>query len=167
MASLAAPAHSATSESVKILPIAFTPMEPVVHTAPILPKMRTDPALAYPAQTVDIPLPLSKPKLEDVLPVSTVTVGEMIRLQTGLESHDETSLTLRSGEGIGAVLRRAGYHNTDIANAVEAISGKVNLRRLQIGTRFQIADHGFRLSVKPGRDIYVLNDPEGGWVALS
>ena len=167
MASLAAPAHSATSESVKILPIAFTPMEPVFHTAPILPKMRPDPALAYPAHTVDIPLPLSKPKLEDVLPVSTVTVGEMIRLQTGLESHDETSLTLRSGEGIGAVLRRAGYHNTDIANAVEAISGKVNLRRLQIGTRFQIADHGFRLSVKPGRDIYVLNDPEGGWVALS
>jgi murein DD-endopeptidase MepM/ murein hydrolase activator NlpD len=158
---------AAARESVKSLHVAFAPMEPVFQTAPALPTSRPDPALAYPAIPVSIITPVSKPALIDVLPKSPKMIGEMIRSQTGLESGPEKELKLRNGEGIGALLRRAGYDSTAIANAIDAVSGKVNLRRLQIGTKFQVASQGFRFSIKPGRDIYVIQHPTSGWLALS
>ena len=154
-------------ESVKSLHVAYATMEPVFQTAPALPTSRPDPALAYPAIPVSIIPPVSKPALIDVLPKSTKMISEMIRAQTGLESGAETELKLRNGEGIGALLRRAGYDSASIAKAIDAVSGKVNLRRLQIGTKFQVASQGFRFSTKPGRDIYVIQHPESGWLALT
>jgi len=154
----------AARESVKSLHVAFAPMEPVFQTAPALPTSRPDPALAYPAIPVSIIPPVSKPALIDVLPKSTKMIGEMIRAQTGLESGAETELKLRNGEGIGALLRRAGYDSASIAKAIDAVSGKANLRRLQIGTKFQVASQGFRFSTKPGRDIYVIQHPDE-WLA--
>ena len=157
----------AARESVKSLHVAFAPMEPVFQTAPALPTSRPDPALAYPAIPVSIIPPVSKPALIDVLPKSTKMISEMIRAQTGLESGAETELKLRNGEGIGALLRRAGYDSAAIAKAIDAVSGKANLRRLQIGTKFQVVSQGFRFSTKPGRDIYVIQHPESGWLALT
>jgi len=154
-------------ESAKSLHVAFAPMEPIFQTAPALPTSRPDPALAYPAIPVSIIPPMSKPALIDVLPKSTKMIGEMIRSQTGLESGAETELKLRNGEGIGALLRRAGYDSASIAKAIDAVSGKVSLRRLQIGTKFQVASQGFRFSTKPGRDIYVIQHPDSGWLALT
>jgi murein DD-endopeptidase MepM/ murein hydrolase activator NlpD len=154
-------------ESVKSLHVAFAPMEPIFQTAPALPTSRPDPALAYPAIPVSIIPPVSKPALIDVLPKSTETIGEMIRTQTGLESGAETELKLRDGEGIGALLRRAGYSPASIAKAIDAVSGKASLRRLQIGTKFQVTLQGFRFSTKPGRDIYVIQYPDSGWLALT
>ncbi len=145
----------------------YEPMQPVFQTQPALPKSRPDPALMFAAESVEIMLPVSKPHIEDVLPKSTLTVAEMIEQQTGQITSKEVSLTLRPGEGIGAVLGRGGYSGNKIANAITAVSSKVNLRRLRIGTDFQIADQGFRFSVKSGRDIYVFNDPEIGWLALT
>ena len=157
----------AAPESIKSLHVAFAPMEPIFQTAPALPTSRPDPALAYPAIPVSIIPPVSKPALIDVLPKSTEMIGEMIRLQTGLESGAETELTLRDGEGIGTLLRRAGYSSASIAKAIDAVSGKASLRRLQIGTKFQVTSQGFRFSTKPGRDIYVIQHPESGWLALT
>ena len=151
-------------ESVKSLHAAFAPMEPIFQNAPTLPTSRPDPALAYSAIPVSIVPPVSKPALIDVLPKSTEMIGEMIRAQTGLESGAETELKLRDGEGIGALLRRAGYSSASIAKAIVAVSGKANLRRLQIGTKFQVTLQGFRFSTKPGRDIYVIQHPNSaGW----
>jgi hypothetical protein len=160
---------AANNDDVKPLSLSalHDPMQPVFQTLPALPKSRPDPALMFAAESVEILLPASKPRIENVLPKSTLTVAEMIEQQTGQITSKEVSLTLRPGEGIGAVLRRGGYNGSKIANAVTAVSRKVNLRRLQIGTDFQIADHGFRFSVKSGRDIYVLNHPESGWLALN
>ena len=155
------------SKSIKSLHVSFPPMEPVFQTTTALPKSRPDPALAYPAIPVSIIPPLSKPALIDVLPKSTKMIGEMIRAQTGLESGAETELKLRNGEGIGALLRRAGYDQASIAKAIDAVSDKVSLRRLQIGTEFQVASQGFRFSTKPGRDIYVIQHPDSGWLALT
>ena len=154
-------------ESVKSRHVAFAPMEPIFQTAPALPTSRPDPALAYPAKPVSITPPVAKPALIDVLPKSTKMIGEMIRQQTGIISDDETQLSLRAGEGIGALLRRAGYDSAAIAGAIDAVSGKVSLRRLQIGTIFQIAAQGFRFSAKSGRDIYVIRHPDSGWLALT
>ena len=166
--SVSAQAETGTPrESVKSLHIAFAPMEPIFQTTTALPKSRPDPALAYPAIPVSIISPLSRPALIDILPKSTKMIGEMIRAQTGLESGAETELKLRNGEGIGALLRRAGYDQASISKAINAVSGKVSLRQLQIGTKFQVASHGFRFSTKPGRDIYVIRHPDSGWLALT
>ena len=157
----------AAREPVKSLHVAFAPMQPIFQTTPALPTSRPDPALAYPAIPVSIIPPASKPALIDVFPKSTKMIGEMIRLQTGLESGAEAELTLRDGEGIGALLRRAGYNLASIAKAIDAVSGKVSLRRLQIGTKFQVTLQGFRFSTKPGRDVYVIRHPDSGWLALT
>ncbi|MGB1924614.1 MAG: peptidoglycan DD-metalloendopeptidase family protein [Candidatus Puniceispirillaceae bacterium] len=152
---------------VKPMPVAFAPMQPVFQTAPALPKPRPDPALAYDIQPVDIAMPHSKPALKDVLPTSTATLAEMIKAQTGLDSSAEADYKLRAGEGVGSILRRAGYSAADTAAAIEAAQTKASLRRLQIGMKFTIAEHGFRFSVKPGIDIYIVRNPEFGWLAIN
>ena len=152
---------------VKPMPLAFAPMQPGFQTAPALPKPRPDPALAYDIQPVDIAVPLSKPALKDVLPTSTATLAEMIKAQTGLDSSADADYKLRAGEGVGSILRRAGYSAADTAAAIEAAQTKASLRRLQIGMKFTVAEHGFRFSVKPGIDIYVVRNPEFGWLALN
>ena len=91
----------------------------------------------------------------------------MIRRQTGLDPVDEMQLSLRAGEGIGALLRRGGYDSTKISAAVHAIADKASLRRLQIGTKFQITEKGFRFMARPGRDVYVIQHPDSGWLALT
>ena len=143
------------------------PMRPVIQLKPVLPTSRPDKALAYPSNPVSITLPVPKPALEDVFPRSTATISEMIRKQTGLNAVDEVQLSLQEGEGIGALLRRGGYDSTKISAAVNAIAGKVSLRQLQIGTKFQVTDKGFRFMAKPGRDVYVIQYPDNGWRALT
>jgi murein DD-endopeptidase MepM/ murein hydrolase activator NlpD len=156
-----------TGESTHVAQNTFVPMQPVIRTQPVLPTSRPDKALAYPNKPVSITLPVPKPALEDVFPTSTATVSEMIRKQTGLNAVDEVQLSLRAGEGIGALLRRGGYDAKKISAAVNAIAGKAHLRRLQIGTKFQITDKGFRFITKPGRDLYVIQHPDSGWLALT
>ena len=159
--------YSESSKPLTLHNAAYAPMEPVFQAAPTLPTGRPDPARAYPAAPVSISLPASKPALTEILPKSTKMIADMIRQQAGLVSGDEKILRLRAGEGIGALLRRAGYSANDIASAIEAVADKVSLRRLQIGSVFQVAPEGFRFSAKPDRDIYVINHPESGWLALS
>ncbi len=143
-----------------------SPIRPIIQIKTALPTGRPDKALAYPNKPVFITLPVSKPALEDVFPKSTATISEMIRKQTGLKTVGEIELSLRAGEGVGALLRRGGYDSAKISAAVQSIAGKASLRRLQIGTKFQINDKGFRFMAKPGRDIYVIQHPDSGWLAL-
>ena len=147
--------------------VAYTPMQPVIQTEPALPKPRPDPALAYDLQPVEIALPHAKPSLHDILPLSTLTLAETIKAQTGYDTTSESVYKLRAGEGVGAILKRAGYSAADTATAIEATNSKASLRRLQIGMVFTIAEHGFRFSVKPGMDIYILRHPESGWIAIN
>ena len=147
--------------------VAYTPMQPVIQTEPALPKPRPDPALAYDLQPVEIALPHAKPSLHDILPLSTLTLAETIKAQTGYDTTSESIYKLRAGEGVGAILKRAGYSAADTAAAIEAATSKASLRRLQIGMVFTIAEHGFRFSVKPGMDIYILRHPDSGWIAIN
>jgi len=147
--------------------VAYAPMQPVIQTEPALPKPRPDPALAYDLQPVEIALPHAKPSLHTILPFSTLTLAETIKAQTGYDTTSESIYKLRAGEGVGAILKRAGYSAADTAAAIEAATSKASLRRLQIGMVFTIAEHGFRFSVKPGMDIYILRHPESGWIAIN
>ena len=152
---------------IQALAVAYAPMQPVNQAEPTLPKPRPDPALAYDLQPVDIALPRRKPALKDVLPISTPTLAEMIEAQTGHDTASEKVYKLSVGEGVGAILMRAGYNAADTAAAIDAATSKASLRRLQIGMKFTIAEHGFRFSIKPGVDIYILRHPDLGWVAIS
>ena len=151
----------------QLVTVAYTPMQPVIQTEPALPKPRPDPALAYDLQPVEIALPHAKPSLHDILPLSTLTLAETIKAQTGYDTTSESIYKLRAGEGVGAILKRAGYSAADTAAAIEAATSKASLRRLQIGMVFTIAEHGFRFSVKPGMDIYILRHPDSGWIAIN
>ena len=151
----------------KPMTVAYTPMQPVIQTEPALPKPRPDPALAYDLQPVEIALPHAKPSLYDIFPLSTLTLAETIKAQTDYNTTSESIYKLRAGEGVGAILKRAGYSAADTAAAIEAATNKASLRRLQIGMVFTIAEHGFRFSVESGMDIYILRHPESGWIALN
>ena len=142
-------------------------MQPIIRETPVLPTSKPDAALAYTSFPISITPPTPKPPLEDIFPRSTNTINEMIRAQTGLNAISEVQLSLRAGEGIAALLRRGGYDPKKISAAVDALSDKASLRRLQIGTQFQVTDKGFRFLTKPGRDIYVIQHPESGWLALT
>ena len=148
------------------IPVASEPMQQVFQTVPALPKPRPNPDLVYEIRPVAIALPQSKPALKDVLPTSTATLAVMIKAQTGLDISTEAVFKLRAGEGVGLILRRAGYTAADTAAAIEAAQAKASLRRLQIGTKFIIGEHGFQFSVKPGIDIYIVRNPEFGWLAI-
>ena len=144
-----------------------TPMHSGHQITQTLPKPRPDPALSYGMRPVTIALPQLKPALEDVLPISTRTLASTILAQTGLNTSKEVQYTLRAGEGVSSILQRAGYTNADAFAAVEAAKTKAGLRRLRIGMNFTIAENGFRFSVKPGIDIYILKHPDSGWLGLN
>jgi hypothetical protein len=142
-------------------------LEPIFHDGLPLPLPRPDIALLYGAETVEITLPVKRPILEDVLPRSTRTLGEMIRQQTGLSSESETILKLKPGEGVGKLLRRAGYSQGDIAAAIDAMAKKTKLRSLPVGLAFTVSENGFVFSTRAGRDIYTMRDPDSGWISLT
>lgn len=142
-------------------------LEPIFHSEMPVPQARPDIAMAYPATPVDISVPQPKPRIEDILPKSTRTLGEMVEAETGLGIVSEAAYSLKSGEGLGQLLRRAGYSQSDIAAAITAIQGKARLRALPIGKTFTISEHGFVFSVKAGRDIYALRHPDSGWIGVT
>lgn len=142
-------------------------LEPIFYNELPLPLPRPDITAAYPALPIEITLPAPRPSIEDIFPRSTKTLGKMISQQTGLDGGKEAVFQLKSGEGIGKLLRRAGYSQRDIAQSIAALTGKTSLRSLQIGLKFTIAENGFVFSTGGGRDLYTLRNPDGGWISLT
>ena len=146
---------------------ALAAMEPIRSNGTPLPAPKPDIAYLYPGEPVDIEIPTPRPDVQSILPRATRTVAEMYLAQTGQTTRNEDSFELRSGEGLGKVLRRAGYAANDIAAAVDAVSGRASLRALPVGLELRIADDGFAFTTRNGRDIFAIDDPEEGWIAFS
>ena len=87
---------------------ALAAMEPIHSDGMALPVSKPDIAYLYPGETVDIEIPTPRPDLQSILPRATRTVSEMYLAQTGQTTRNEATFELRSGEGLGKVLRRAG-----------------------------------------------------------
>ena len=64
-------------------------LEPIYHSGLPMPLPRPDIALAYAAIPIEVTPPVRRPSMEDILPRSTATLGQMIEQQTGLDSSDE------------------------------------------------------------------------------
>ncbi|HBP73077.1 MAG TPA: hypothetical protein DD665_05830, partial [Alphaproteobacteria bacterium] len=146
---------------------ALAAMEPIRSNGTPLPAPKPDIAYLYPGEPVDIETPTPRPDVQSILPRATRSVAEMYLAQTGQTTRNEDSFELRSGEGLGKVLRRAGYAASDIAAAVDAVSGRASLRALPVGLELRIADDGFAFTTRNGRDIFAIDDPEEGWIAFS
>ncbi|MGC6454434.1 MAG: peptidoglycan DD-metalloendopeptidase family protein [Candidatus Puniceispirillaceae bacterium] len=142
-------------------------MEPIRTDGMAVPMPKPDIAVLYPGETVSMEIPTSRPDPQSILPRATRTVTEMYLAQTGRLTGNEDIFELRSGEGLGKVLRRAGYAADDIGAAVNAVSGRASLRSLPVGLEFRIADDGFAFTTRNGRDIFAINDPEEGWLAFT
>ena len=145
----------------------FDALEPIFHSEMPVPYARPDIALAYPAVPADITVPQPRPRLEDILPKTTATLAEMVEQETGLLISIEQPFTLESGEGLGQLLRRAGYSQPDIAASITAIQGKARLRALPVGKTFTVSEHGFVFNTKAGRDVYALRHPDSGWIGIT
>ena len=150
-----------------LLASAASAMEPVRSDGMPLPQSKPDLALLYPAEPVDISLPVPRPDPQTILPRATRTVAEMYLQQTGTETGKDALYTLKNGEGLGKLLRRAGYEATDVAAAVDAVSGRASLRALPVGLDVRVTPGGFAFTTRNGRDIFAIDDPEEGWVAFS
>jgi len=146
---------------------ALAAMEPIHSDGMALPVSKPDIAYLYPGETVDIEIPTPRPDLQSILPRATRTVSEMYLAQTGQTTRNEATFELRTGEGLGKVLRRAGYAADDIGAAVNAVSGRASLRALPVGLELRIAENGFAFTTRNGRDIFAIDDPEEGWIAFS
>lgn len=149
----------ATSAAAEMVPIRADGMP--------IPMPKPDLALFYPAESVNIALPVSRPDPQSILPRATRTVAEMYFQQTGIQTDGEVPYSLKSGEGIGTLLRRAGYKAADVASAVSAVSGRASLRALPVGLEIRVAADGFAFTTRAGRDIFAIKDPEEGWIAFS
>ena len=133
----------------------------------LLPVAKPDIAQFYDAIPVEIEIPVVKPDIESILPRSTRTLAEMIRSESGVETLSEATYKLKSGEGLGILLRRAGYEAADIAASINAVQGRASLRALPVGLDVRVADQGFAFTLRDGRDVYAINDPQEGWYAFT
>ena len=150
-----------------LLASAASAMEPVRSDGMPLPQSKPDLALLYLAEPVEISLPVPRPDPQTILPRATRTVAEMYLQQTGTETGKDALYTLKNGEGLGKLLRRAGYEATDVASAVDAVSSRASLRALPSGLDVRVTPGGFAFTTRNGRDIFAIDDPEEGWVAFS
>ena len=108
MARLKAGRTALIAPALALLASAASAMEPVRSDGMPLPQPKPDLALLYPAEPVDISLPVPRPDPQTILPRATRTVAEMYLQQTGTETGKDALYTLKNGEGLGKLLRRAG-----------------------------------------------------------
>ena len=104
-----------------------------------LPRSRPDYASTLDGVTVTIEGPTFRPSIADILPAATANIEQMVLREAGKETSEVFDLTLSSGDTLAKILKRAKFSNQDIASVSQALIGKVDLRRLQIGTRFTVA----------------------------
>ena len=63
----------------------------------------------------------------------------MVSAQTGQQTEAELNLTLKRGNTLASLLKKAHFTAQDIAQISDSLSRHINLRRLQIGTGFTVA----------------------------
>lgn len=101
-----------------------------------LPTVRPNFDTIWNGRIVDIVGPTSRPDILDIWPESTKNLADMVQQQTGWTVLSETKLALTAGDTLAKILLKANFTKQDVAYVSEALSGHLNLRRLQIGTKF-------------------------------
>ena len=108
----------------------------MIRRSTLEPRPRPHFAEAWGGETVDIILPNPRPSLMDMLPQSTRTLSEMVERETGKQLKTTIELTLSNGDTLAKILKKAKFTNQEIAAVSSSLSTHLNLRKLQVGTRF-------------------------------
>ena len=107
-------------------------------TLDLTPQPRPDFVEAWGGETVNIALPISRPPLTKVLPQTAATLTEMAEREAGQRLSFETTIKMAKGDTLSKLLARGGASAQSRAFISEALSQQIDLRRLQIGTKFTL-----------------------------
>jgi murein DD-endopeptidase MepM/ murein hydrolase activator NlpD len=151
----------------------------------LTPQPRPDFTEAWGGEIVDIALPTNRPSLSDILPQSTSSLTEMVRRETKKELLKEVATTMAKGDTLAKLLARGGASSQTRAAIFSALALQMDLRRLQIGTKFTLgfdeSDEVIALQVHVPRlkrsaflaregaylDLFALKSEEAGsWLSL-
>ena len=141
-------------------------------TSTLLPIPKPDLILFLGGDTVSMEGPRARPSIEEVLPISTSTVAELLALEEDVNVKREISLTLNKNETLADLLKRADFTSSELYQVADVMSQKINVRKLGIGMNFTIGfdENNTPIAVKTSQsdkfDYFIFKNSFGTWQGL-
>ena len=138
----------------------------------ITPTSKPELILLLGGSIVDMEGPLIRPSIEEVLPVSSSTLGGLLSKEANLYIKREINFTLRKNETLADILKRAKFSPNESFQIAEIVSQKINVRKLGIGMNFIIGfdDYNRPVAVKTNQseklDYFIFKNEFGSWKGL-
>ena len=139
-----------------------------------VPLTKPDPAFFMLAIPTNVEAPKRKPDPKSIYPVATKSLTEMIFKKTNIfvSSEDIQTLDLKKNEGIGPLLKRAGFNSKQVYEAVSNITNIVNLNKLPVGLKVDVLSPfgnnagAFSFKINNEFNIYSILDNKLNWSAF-
>ena len=148
-------------------------------SAPIIaPTKRPDPIVMLPEAPENMILPESRPDRRSLYPETAITIDAFYQNQFGQKPAQQSqSLTLKSGEGMATLLKRAGFSANDAQSAIQIVAKHRSMRSLPIGFQIDSIAPGtaksgaktdslggaFRLALEDDYDLTLYQAEDGAW----
>ena len=138
----------------------------------VIPIPKPDLILFFNGDVVSMEGPLRRPLIEEVLPVSTSTVAELLASEAKVSIEREISLTLNKNETLADLLKRANFTSSELYQVADVASQKINVRKLGIGKNFIIGfdKNDMPIAVKTNQsdkfDFFIFKNNYGSWQGL-
>ena len=139
-----------------------------------VPLAKPDPAFFMLAIPTNVEAPKRKPDPRSIYPMATTSLTEMIFKKTNIfiSSDDIQTLELKKNEGIGPLLKRAGFNSKQVYEAVSNITNIVNLNKLPVGLKVDVLSPfgnkagAFSFKINNEFNIYAILDNKLNWSAF-
>ena len=137
-----------------------------------IPIQKPDLILFYDGNVVSMEGPFGRPSIEEVLPVSTSTLAELLASEARVSVEREISLTLNKNETLADLLKRANFTSSELYQVADVASQKINVRKLGIGKNFVIGfdNNDTPIAVKTNQsdkfDYFIFKNNYGSWQGL-
>ena len=138
----------------------------------ITPTPKPELILVLGGNIVEMEGPLIRPSMEEVLPISSSTIGGLLSVEANLFIKREINLTLKKNETLADILKRAKFPSNDRYQIAKIVSQKINVRKLGIGMNFTIGfdDYNQPVAVKINQseklDYFIFKNSFGFWQGL-
>ena len=139
-----------------------------------VPLAKPDPVFFMLAIPTNVEAPKRKPDPKSIYPMATTKLTEMIFKKTNIfiSSEDIQTLDLKKNEGIGPLLKRAGFNSKQVYEAVSNITNIVNLNKLPVGLKVDVLSPSgnkvgaFSFKISNEFNIYAIQDNKLNWSAF-
>ncbi len=139
-----------------------------------IPEAKPDPAFFMLAIPTNLEAPKRKPDPKSIYPMATKSLTEMVFKKTNIfiSSDDIQRLDLKKNEGIGPLLKRAGFNSKQVYEAVSNITNIVNLNKLPVGLKVDVLSPfgnkagAFSFKINNEFNIYAILDNKLNWSAF-